>query len=61
MFMLPLKNLARKGLRAITQQVPKLLFCKESLKIIVVTLLPHLPGVNEFSHVVTVEGSAVPW
>ena len=35
--------------RAISQQVPKLLFCTMTLKIILLKLLPHLPVANELS------------
>ena len=34
-------------MRAISQWLAKLLFCIMNLKIIFLTLLPHLPGVNE--------------
>ena len=37
-------------LRAISQQVLKLLFYVINLKIILLTLLPHLPGANELKH-----------
>ena len=40
-------------LRAISQQVPKVLFCIMSLKILLLKLLPHLPGVNELTHKTT--------
>ena len=36
-------------LTAISQQVPKVLFRLMSLKIILLKLLPHLPGVNELT------------
>ena len=36
-------------LRAISQREPKMLFCIMSLKIILLKILPHLPGTNELS------------
>ena len=38
-------------LGAISQQVLKLLFYVINLKIILLTLLPHLPGANELKHI----------
>ena len=58
MFLFPLKNLARKGLTmfsgiylwAISQWVVELLFC------IILKLLPHLPGPNELTFLVSTKG-----
>ena len=38
-------------LRAISQQMPKLLFSTMSLKIILLKMLPHFPGANEWKYI----------
>ena len=38
-------------LRAISQQIPKLLFSTMSLKIILLKILPHFPGANEWKYI----------